>query len=52
MKIWLKNEKKIQSIFDSFEVGNKVSKTEYEETGPKLRFDLINMHYDFKDCDF
>ncbi len=47
-----KKRKKIKSIFDSFEVGNKVSKREYEETIPKLRFDLINMQYDFKDSDF
>lgn len=47
-----KKGKKLVSMFDSYEVGNKVSKHEYEEVVTKLRIDLINMQYYFKDCDF
>ena len=44
--------KKARSIFDSFEVGNNISKKDYEDAIPKLRMDLVNMQYDLKDGDF
>jgi len=47
-----KIKKRVRSIFENFEVGNKVSKQEYEEVIPSLRIDLVNMQYDLKDCDF
>jgi polyphosphate:AMP phosphotransferase len=47
-----KRKKRAPNIFESFEVGNKVSKKEYGEVVPQLRMDLLNMQYDLKDCDF
>jgi polyphosphate:AMP phosphotransferase len=34
------------------EVGNKISKSEYRETVPQLRLDLVNAQYDLREADF
>ena len=40
------------SIFEGFELGNKVAKGDYEAAVPDLRVDLVNMQYDLQQADF
>jgi len=39
-------------MFESVEVGSKISKQDYDERVPQLRVDLINAQYDLKSADF
>jgi len=39
-------------MFEALEVGNKLTKTEFEELIPELRVNLINAQYDLREADF
>ena len=39
-------------MFEALELGNKLSKTEFEELIPELRLNLVNAQYDLREADF
>jgi len=39
-------------VLEAVEVGNAISKEEYQAAVPQLRLDLVNAQYDLKDADF